>query len=243
MSSHCADFSATIVAIALSQPCLLRKGSSDAVPVVVALTAVAFVSPPQEVASVTKRTARADVKAAFSTATAVRAPRAPAIDGRNDDESWRAAPSFSKFRQFEPKVDVDPTFKTEFQVAYDPHFLYVFVRMYDSHPDSIMHALSRRDVRGESDQIKLLIDSYGDKRSGFEFAVNPDGVKRDFAISNDGQEDDSWHGIWDVATRVDSLGWTAECRIPISQLRDSSAAAHTFGVGVWRDIERFKERT
>ena len=52
--------------------------------------------------------------------------------------------------------------------------------MFDPHPDSIMHALSRRDVRGPSDQIKLLIDSYDDKRSGFEFAVNPDGVKRDY---------------------------------------------------------------
>ena len=91
--------------------------------------------------------------------------------------------------------------------------------MFDPHPDSIMHALTRRDVRGSSDQIKLLIDSYNDKRSGFEFAVNPDGVKRDFSMSNDGNEDDSWDGVWDVATRVDSLGWTAEFRIPLSQLR------------------------
>ena len=51
--------------------------------------------------------------------------------------------------------------------------------------DSILHALTRRDVRGPSDQIKLLIDSYDDRRTGFEFAVNPDGVKRDFSMSND----------------------------------------------------------
>src|SRR5262249_7059581 len=55
-------------------------------------------------------------------------------------------------------------------------------------------------------------------------------------------EDGSWDGVWDVATRVDSLGWTAEFAIPLSQLRYPLLSAHTFGFGVWRDIERFKER-
>src|SRR5688500_5154701 len=107
----------------------------------------------------------------------------------------------------------------------------------------MMRALSRRDVRGPSDQLKLLIDSYIDKRSGYEFAVNPDGVKRDYSISNDGNEDGSWNGVWDVATRVDSLGWTAEFHIPLSQLRYTRAESNTFGFGVWRDIERYRERT
>src|SRR5688572_17354911 len=177
------------------------------------------------------------------TATAVRTDQAPTIDGKDADPIWVTAPRFSQFRQFEPKVDVDPTFKPEFRGAYDERNLYVFVRMFDPHPDSTMHALTRRDVRGPSDQIKLLIDSYDDKRSGFEFAVNPDGVKRDFSMSNDGNEDASWNGVWDVATLVDSAGWTAEFRIPLSQLRYAKADRHTFGFGVWRDLERYKERS
>jgi len=179
---------------------------------------------------------------AVTAATAVRAERALSIDGRDNDAVWLAAPKYSQFRQFEPKVDVDPSFRTEFRVTYDAKNLYVFVRMFDPHPDSIMRALSRRDQRGPSDQIKILIDSYDDKRSGYEFAVNPDGVKRDFSMSNDGNEDDSWNGIWDVATTVDSLGWTAEFRIPLSQLRYTRAESNTFGFGVWRDIERLNER-
>lgn len=181
-------------------------------------------------------------QSATPTATAVRANRAPDIDGRDGDDVWRTAPRYSEFRQFEPRVDVAPSFKTEFQAAYDERYLYVFVRMYDPRPDSIMHALSRRDVRGPSDQIKIIVDSYHDRRTGFEFAVNPDGVKRDYAISNDGQEDDSWNGVWDVATTVDSLGWTAEFRVPLSQLRYAPRASNTFGFGVWRDIERYRER-
>jgi hypothetical protein len=172
---------------------------------------------------------------------AVLAASPPTIDGRDADAVWQEAPKYSEFRQFEPKVDIDPTFKTEFRAAYDEKNLYVFVRMFDPHPDSIMRALSRRDVRGPSDQIKLLIDSYNDRRSGFEFAVNPDGVKRDYSMSNDGNEDESWNGIWDVATQVDSLGWTAEFRIPLSQLRYTGSTT-AFGFGIWRDIERYRER-
>src|SRR5687767_1315113 len=85
-------------------------------------------------------------------ATVVLAERAPVIDGSDADAVWQRAPRFSEFRQFEPKVDVDPSFRTEFRAAYDERNLYVFVRMFDPHPDSIMHALSRRDVRGPSDQ-------------------------------------------------------------------------------------------
>src|SRR5688572_14808013 len=180
---------------------------------------------------------------AVATASAVRAEQPPRIDGHTDDAVWQTAPRFSGFRTFEPRVDLEPAQKTEFQAAFDEKNLYVLVRMFDAHPDSIMHALTRRDQRGPSDQIKILIDSYDDKRSGFTFAVNPDGVKRDYAMSNDGNEDGSWNGVWDVATTVDSLGWVAEFRIPLSQLRYASAASHTFGFGIWRDVERTRERS
>lgn len=208
--------------------------------------AFAFVAPLQDIATTTPSDPRPAARRSASTTTLVavakRAPQPPTIDGKDDDAVWQDALRISDFRQFQPKADADPRFKTEFRVAYDARNLYVFVRMFDPSPDSIMHALSRRDVRGPSDQIKLLIDSYDDKRSGYELAVNPDGVKRDFVMSNDSDEDESWNGIWDVATQVDSLGWTAEFQVPMSQLRYQQGAEHTFGFGVWRDIERYAER-
>ncbi len=176
-----------------------------------------------------------------SLAVAVRATVAPAMDARGG-AAWSAAPAVSDFVEFVPTEGARARFRTEFRVMYDDRNLYVLVRAYDPHPDSIMHALTRRDVRGPSDQLKILIDPYDDHRSGYEFAVNPDGVKRDYAMYDDGNEDDSWNGVWDVATRVDTLGWTAEFRIPFSQLRYTAGATHTFGFGVWRDIERYKER-
>jgi len=208
------------------------------------LTALLAVSLPAQSTAPARSSGGSDAAApATLSAEARRTADAMRIDGRADEPVWRDAPKQRGFRTFEPRVDTDPTFDTEFQVAYDEKHLYVFVRMFDAHPDSIMRALSRRDQRGPSDQIKLLIDSYDDKRSGYEFAVNPDGVKRDYAMANDADEDDSWDGIWEAGTTVDSLGWTAEFRIPLSQLRYADRPEHTFGFGIWRDLERTKERS
>src|SRR5437879_752746 len=180
--------------------------------------------------------------ATATTATAVRAIHPPAIDGRDDDAVWRAAPAITQFREFQPAQNGDPRFATEAKVAYDDRNLYVFIRAFDPHPDSILKLLARRDVRAATDQLKVMIDSYHDRRSGFEFAVNPAGVKRDYAIYNDTQEDDAWDAVWDVATQVDSPGWTAEFRIPLSQLRYVPRDSNTFGFGIWRDIQRYTER-
>ena len=177
-------------------------------------------------------------------ALAIAAPTSTAIelDGRDADAVWQTAPLVGDFREFSPQQDAEPSYDTEFRVAYSADELYVFVRAYDAHPDSIMRALSRRDTRTPSDQIGIIVDSYNDRRTGFSFYVNPDGVKRDFAIFDDGNEDSSWDGVWDVVARVDSLGWTAEFRIPLSQLRYADADSHVFGFGVRRDIERYTER-
>ncbi len=173
---------------------------------------------------------------------AAKALRPLVIDGKDLDDVWQEAQRITEFREFQPHEDGEPRFGTEARVAYDAHNFYVFVRMFDPHPDSILHLMARRDVRTASDQIKIIIDSYRDRRTGYEFAVNPAGVKRDYAIYNDGEEDDAWDAVWEAETTVDSLGWTAEFRIPLSQLRYTPGPSNTFGFGVWRDIQRYTER-
>ena len=177
-----------------------------------------------------------------STTRAALAAKPPVIDGRDDDEVWRLATPITGFRQFRPVEDGEPSFRTETKVAYDARNFYVFIRAFDPHPDSILKLLARRDVRTASDQLKIMIDSYHDRRTGYEFAVNPAGVKRDFAVYDDGNEDDAWDGVWEVGTQIDSLGWTAEFRIPLSQMRYAPGPTNTFGFGVWRDIDRYTER-
>ncbi len=175
-------------------------------------------------------------------AVAIRAAAPPVLDGRDDDPVWRGAPAIDDFQQFSPTSGAAPSFRTVAKIVYDDRYLYVLVRCYDPHPDSIAAYLSRRDVRTQSDRVKVMIDSYHDRRSGYELAVNPKGVKSDFYTFNDSEEDPSWDGVWDVATSIDSEGWTAEYRVPFSQMRFPRSKDHVFGLGIVRDIARTNER-
>jgi hypothetical protein len=174
--------------------------------------------------------------------TAVRAVTAPAIDANDDDAVWATATPVTAFREWRPTEDGEPRFRTAAKIAYDAANLYVFVRAFDPHPDSILKILARRDSWTSSDMIWVMVDSYHDHRTGYEFGVNAAGVKLDMAVYDDGNEDQAWDGVWDVATKIDSLGWTAEFRIPLSQMRYTADRQHTFGIMLLRDIYRYSER-
>ncbi len=174
---------------------------------------------------------------------AIRAEPAPVIDGRDIDAVWTEAQPIEGFRVFDPVEDGAPTFETRARFAYDDRNLYVVVRAFDPNPDSIMALLSRRDERTASDYIRVIIDSYHDKRTGYQFMVNPVGVQRDIYLFNDSQEDVTWNAVWEAKTTIDSLGWVAEFRIPLNQLRFGKRDEHTFGVGVHREVARLNERS
>ena len=184
----------------------------------------------------------AAARVAVTTATAARASSPPAIDGSDADAVWSTALPITDFRTFEPVDDGEPRYRTEARVVNDADYVYILVRAFDPHPDSIIGLLSRRDVKTQSDQIKVMLDSYHDRRTGYEFAVNPSGVKRDYYLYDDVREDASWDAVWDVATRIDSLGWVAEFRIPLSQLRYPKSPSNTFGLMIMRDVARTNER-
>ena len=188
------------------------------------------------------RTIRARVPSSMSVATAVRAVSAPTLDGRADDAAWAAAPVIDGFLEYEPNEGAETRFRTEARVTYDDRNLYVHVQMYDPAPDSLVSLLARRDERAPSEQLKLVIDSYHDRRTAYQFAVNPAGVKRDFYVYNDNVEDASWDAVWDVATVMDSTGWAAEFRIPFSQMRYADKPEHTFGLMIVRDVARTGQR-
>ena len=90
---------------------------------------------------------------------AVRAVVAPVLDGRDTDAVWRSAPVMGGFRQFSPAEDAPTEFRTEARAAYDERYLYVFVRAFDPHPDSIVALLSRRDEKPASEWLKVVVDS------------------------------------------------------------------------------------
>ena len=166
---------------------------------------------------------------------------APTIDGSLDDEAWLSAPIAGDFTQMEPDEGVPATERTEVRVLYGGDALYVAFRAFDSAPDSIVGQLTRRDSDSYSDAVHVLIDSYFDRRTAFHFGVNPEGVKQDLYRFDDTQEDASWDAVWDVATRIDLEGWTAEFRIPYSQLRYGNHDNQTWGINFAREIARRNE--
>ena len=168
------------------------------------------------------------------------------LDGRLDEPAWARAPVAREFTQSWPNPDQPPTDSMNARVLFDDAALYVGIRMYDEHPDSIAAQLARRDpAKMYSDWVHLVIDSYHDRRTAFRFSVNPRGVQKDAYTSNDTNEDFNWDAVWQVATRIDSLGWVAEYRVPLSQLRYGSAGpaeARVWGLQIMRDVARRSER-
>ncbi len=175
-------------------------------------------------------------------AVAVRAlPSGPTIDGKLNEPVWQTARPFDDFTQRDPNEGAPPTEETEVRVLYTDAALYVAVRAWDSRAEEIAAQLTRRDVESPSDWIGIAIDSYRDRRTAFVFLVNPAGVKRDIYFFDDGEEDESWDAVWDVGTSRDGEGWTAEFKVPFSQLRFPDGEQHRFGFNVYRRINRLNE--
>ncbi len=178
--------------------------------------------------------------------TAVRTTGPIHLDGVLDEPAWANAPVADHFMESFPNSKEIPPDRTEVRVLYDNEALYVGVRMYDSQPKLIAAQLARRDAVGiYSDWIHVMVGTYFDHRTAYRFSVNPLGVKKDVLEYNDNNEDVNWDAVWDVATRVDSLGWVAEYRIPLSQLRFSSSepvGGRIWDIQIMRDIARRNER-
>jgi hypothetical protein len=164
-----------------------------------------------------------------------------AVDGRLAEADWAAAAGQGGFWQREPHEGRAPSEATEFRVLYDDEAVYVGVQAFDRRPDEIKGLLTRRDEDSSSDWILVGLDSYFDRRTAFVFGVNPAGVQRDFLLYDDVQEDASWDAVWTGAAARTAEGWTAEFRIPLSQLRFSSSSAQRWGLQVLRYLERNAE--
>lgn len=162
------------------------------------------------------------------------------VDGQFDEPVWREAPVLGDFVQREPSEGAAPSERTEARVAFDDTAMYVAVHAYDREPQRIVGLLTRRDERSPSDLIRVVIDSFFDRRSAYAFSVNPAGVKSDTYYYNDWQEDQSWDAVWDVQVARDGDGWRAEFRIPLSQLRFSRADG-PIGFAVMREFPRANE--
>lgn len=177
------------------------------------------------------------------TTKSIASSESPIIDGVLNDKSWDVVEWAGDFIEHEPDQNTEPSEQTKFKIIYDKNFLYLAFRCYDKDPKKIVKRLSRRDGF-EGDWIEVNIDSYNDKRTGFSFTSSVSGVKGDEFISNNGNNwDGSWNPIWYLKTNIDEEGWTAEVKIPLSQIKFGNNAEQVWGLQVQRRFFRAEERS
>ncbi|MBA3272217.1 MAG: carbohydrate binding family 9 domain-containing protein [Acidobacteria bacterium] len=198
---------------------------------------------------------------AQSNATAVAVTEAPTLDGDVlGDSAWKSAPVISGFLQEQPDEGQLASENTEVRIVFTRDTLYIGVVCYDRDPSAIIVSDSRRDAGlDETDSFRLIFDTYRDRQNGFVFGTNPAAIEYDGQVTNEGQGGGglsgnqqtgsgggfnlNWDAAWEVRTRIDERGWTAEFAIPFRTLRFPSGANQTWGMNFQRNIRRRNERS
>ena len=169
----------------------------------------------------------------------VRTDTPPAIDGRLDDAVWTRAAIVDDFHQSQPIEGAEPTERTEIYLLYDDDALYIGGRFWDSEPERIAAGtLRHRSLRlGDDDRIAIVLSPFNDRRSGYKFETNANGVKHEAIYQNVSQNLPVWNTIWDVASSADSEGWVTEIAIPLKSI-SFDPELDTWGINFSRAVRR-----
>jgi len=153
------------------------------------------------------------------------------LDGRLDDPVWSRASWISDFVQKRPREGAPPSDSMRIAIFYDDDALYVGARMFSRDPSKIQAPLSRRDNTFQSERMWVSFDSYHDKRTAYSFGVSASGVRADWYHASDDENDANFgfDPVWEAKANIDALGWTAEMRIPFSQLRFTNQPVQVWG--------------
>ncbi|MFL5488278.1 MAG: DUF5916 domain-containing protein, partial [Gemmatimonadaceae bacterium] len=164
------------------------------------------------------------------------------LDGRLTEPAWTTADPIGGLTQVEPNEGVAPTMRTVVRVIATADAIIIGVRADDSEPSRIVSFARQRDaVLDSEDHIKIVLDTYLDGRSGYVFAVNPNGARYDALVAGQGGgENSSWDAIWEAATARTPTGWSAEILIPLKSLLFRPGLTQ-WGLNVQRRIQRLQE--
>jgi len=163
------------------------------------------------------------------------------VDGVMDEPHWINATHIPIVYQDEPNEKGTPPVKTDAYLYEDGSSLYVAFIAQDPDPSQMRASLRDRDTLWEDDAVILVIDTFNDERTGYEFHVNPLGAQGDIRMTDtDGwSSDTSWDAIWDSAGQITDQGYVVEMRIPFKALRfPENKKELTWGFSVMRNYQR-----
>ncbi len=164
------------------------------------------------------------------------------IDGLLDEPAWSLVQPATDFRQQQPNEGAPASERTEVRVLFDDKSIYFGIRAFDS---DAKHINARELVRdagfSNDDTVAILLDTYHDRRNGFQFVVNPLGTQQDALITDEGRDINiTWNGAWVSAGRIDNKGFTVEIEIPLTTLRFKEGI-EAWGSNISRIIRRKNE--
>ena len=196
-----------------------------------------------------------------ATATRIMAP--PTVDGILDEAVWQQATPLADFVQTEPQEGSPASERTEVRLLYDDAYVYVGVIWFDSDPARIIVTDARRDSSlTEADSFQIIFDTYHDQQNGFVFGTTPAGVQYDAQLRGEGSTgggtgggarfgrgaragaggglNSNWDASWDVRAQISEIGWSAEFRIALRNLR-YGPPPQVWGANFSRNIRRKRE--
>jgi hypothetical protein len=170
----------------------------------------------------------------------VRTTSPPVIDGVLDDSVWANAAFIDDLHQVDPVEYAEPFERTEILLLYDDDALYVGVRLYDDIEDITAQNLRQNDSIGQDDRIFVTIDPFNDRRSGYYFGLNPNGVRMDGIYQNVTEFYSAWDSIYYAEAGRFEEGWTAEFEIPFKSI-SFDPTTDTWGLNFSRSVVRKNE--
>src|SRR5262245_4288844 len=172
-------------------------------------------------------------------AQATRTPSPPVIDGDSSDDVWNTAVEIGRLFQVEPRPGEPASEDNVIRVLYHSDAVYFSIPCLDNEPGLVVATqMARNGDTFLDDRITILIDTFHDRRNGYEFAISAAGAREDSLIADNGTvTNENWDGIWRGRARLSPEGWEAEVAIPF-QTVGFRPDDPTWGFNVQRLIRR-----
>ena len=168
----------------------------------------------------------------------------PTIDGRLDEDFWTQGTWTADFVQVQPYERQATPSPTRAKLFYDDRYIYVGIYCKDAAPEQMNRFIGNRDDNSLGDLVSIAFDTYHDYRAAPEFNLNLGGNQTDLIVTDKLEVNKSWNAVWEGRTSINKAdsSWTAELRIPFSQLRYNQFSEDgTWGLHIRRIIRRNNE--
>jgi len=170
-----------------------------------------------------------------------RVARPPVLEDFLRGRAREAELEVTDFRQYAPGDGSAATEGTTAYLSYDDKNLYV-IFVCREQPGEVRGHLSKRDDTSQDDSVAVFLDTFHDGHRAYYFSLNPVGVQTD-AIYTEGQDyDTSFDTVWDSEGKITAQGYVARFAIPFKSLRFSNAPEQTWGIALYRRIQRKNEQ-